>query len=343
MEYGTMKAIGNIAGFLVMSGVLLGILGFFWKKGRLVRKSRGWPSTLGEIVESKVVRESNNEGGDYSPRVVYRYSARGRSYEGDTIQIGAGGITGGRRKATETVSRYPVGSQTMVYFDPGDPGTACLERRGEGGWVLYFLALVYPVMIVTGFLEMYGGDLPGSRAPFGEERSAAAYVGNYNDYSYSGGRGKAYGPNGLGQTVSADRFEGRFVFVEYAAPWCSSSGPQAVSFRNLMSRKRFSGREVVFLTVMTGGEEALTPSTRETAAEWAKRYGLDPARVASEGRSSRTVPQHALFSPMGQTLYRMEGLLSEDQMATVLDRHIGEWNGRYPRTSLARPGGPGLD
>ena len=84
---------------------------------------------------------------------------------------------------------------------------------------------------------------------------------------------------------------------------------------------------------MTGGEEALTPSNRETAAEWARRYGLDPARVVAEGQSSRTVPQHALFSPMGQTLYRKTGQLSDDELAGVLDRHIGEWSRQTPRTS----------
>lgn len=331
-----MKEIGNIFGFLVMTGVMLSLIGFFWSKSRLVRKSKRWPSVLGEIIQSKVVRESNYEGSYYSPKVVYRYSARGRSYEGDTVQIGAGGSTGARSQAKKTVNRYLVGSQVLVYFDPEKPDRACLERRGEGGWVLYFLAIVYPVLIVGVFLNTFGIEMPDIRVPSGGSKQTVDYIGNYNDYSYSGGRGKIYGPNALGQPVGADQFEGRFVFVEYAAPWCSSSGPQAVSFRNLMNRGTIAGHEVVFLTVMTGGEEALTPSTRETAADWARRYGLDPARVVAEGQSSRTVPQHALFSPMGQTLYRKTGQLSDDQLAGVLDRHIGEWNSRYPRTSSAR-------
>lgn len=178
--------------------------------------------------------------------------------------------------------------------------------------------------------------IPNIRLVSGGKKDVVAYVGDYGDHSYSGGRGKACGPNALGQPVAASRFEGRFVFVEYAAPWCSSSGPQAVSFRNLTSRGRFAGREVVFLTVMTGGEEALTPSSRETAAGWARRYGLDPARVVAEGQSSRTIPQHALFSPTGQTLYRSEGQLSEEQMGALLVRHIGEWNGRYPHAVSVR-------
>ena len=331
-----MTAIGNILAFLAMSAVMLYILGFYWKKVRLVRRSKRWPSTLGEILQSKVVRESNDDGSHYFAKVVYRYSARGEIYEGDTVQIGVGGNTGARRKAKETVSRYPAGAQTLVYFDPEKPGRACLERSGEGGWVLYFLAIVYPVFLLVIFLETFQIGLPDIRFPAGGKKEPVAYVGDYGDYSYSGGRGKIYGPNALGQPVGADLFEGRFLFVEYAAPWCSSSGPQAVSFRNLMRRGTIAGRKVVFLTVMTGGKEALTPSTRETAADWAGRHGLDPARVVAEGQSGRTIPQHALFSPMGQTLYRSEGQLSQDQMAALLVRHVGEWNERFPHVVSAR-------
>ncbi len=330
-----MKEISNIVGFLVMSGVMVYLLGFYWNKSRLVRKSKRWPSTLGEIIESKMVRESSDDGSHYAPKVVYRYFHRGRSYEGDTVQIGVGGNTGARRKARETVNRYPVGSQVLVYFDPENPDRSCLERRGDGGWVLYVLAIVYPVLLMGVFLETFGIGLPDIRVPAGGKQRNASYVGDYDDHSYSGGRGKLYGPNALGQPVGAHQFEGRFVFVEYAAPWCSSSGPQAVSFRNLMNRGTFADRDVVFLTVMTGGEEALAPSTRETAAEWAARYGLDPSRVAAEGQSSRTVPQHALFSPSGQTLFRQEGQLSEDQMAEILQRHIDEWHTRDGGLSAA--------
>jgi len=331
-----MKEIGNIFGFLVMTGVMLYLIGFYWRKGRLVRKSKRWPSSLGEIIQSKVVRESNDDGSHYYPKIVYRYFARGESYEGDTVQIGAGGDSGAWSQAKKTVKRYPVGSQALVYFDPEKPERACLERRGDGGWVLYVLGIVYPVMIMGVFLHTFGITLPDIRVSAGGKKQTVGYIGDYSDYSYSGGRGKIYGPNALGQPVGADQFAGRFVFVEYVAPWCPYSKNQAVSFRNLMNRGRFAGREVVFLTVMTGGEEALTPSTRETAADWAGRYGLDPARVVAEGQSRRTVPQHALFSPMGQTLYRKTGQLSDDQLAGVLDRNIGEWNSRYPRTTLAR-------
>jgi hypothetical protein len=330
------KEIGNILGFLVMSGVMLYILGVYGNKFRLVRQSRRWPSTMGEIIQSKVVRESNHDGSYYSAKVVYRYSARGRVYEADTVQIGAGGNTGAKKKARRIVGRYPVGTQALVYFDPKQPDRACLERRGEAGWVLGVVAIVYPVLMLGVFVETFGIDPASVGSAGGGKRDAAAYVPDYSDHSYSGGRGIPYGLNALAQPVSLDLFEGRFVFVEYTAPWCSSAGAQAASFRNLTRRPHVAGREVVFLTVMTGGEEALTPSTRETALEWAQRYGLDPARVVAEGDSSRTVPQHALFSPSGQTLYRSEGRLTEAQMAALLARRIGQWHERYAAVASDR-------
>ena len=185
-----MKEIGNIVGFLVMSGVMLYILGLYWNKSRLVRRSKRWPSTLGEIIESKMVRESNDHGNHYHPKIVYRYSARGRSFEGDTVQIGVGGNTGARRKARETVNRYPVGSQVLVYFDPGKPDRACLERRGEGGWVLYVLGIVYPFLLIGVFLDTLGIGLPDIRVPPGGKKQSASYVGDYDDHSYSGGDGR---------------------------------------------------------------------------------------------------------------------------------------------------------
>lgn len=331
-----MRELWEAVQFLVCAGIMLGILGCFWWKGRMVRKSKRWPSTMGEIIRSEMVKEINSDGNFYSPKIAYRYSARGRSYEQDTIQIGVGGCTGSRKQAKRTVNRYPVGAQVLVHFDPEEPGRACLERRGEGGWVGYVAGAVYSAILIAMFLNVHDNGRDGNPVVIDGKKPSVAYIGDYNDYSYSGGRGNHYGPNALGQSVGLSQFEGSFVWVEYAAPWCSSSRPQAVSFRNLEKSGAFPGDKVVFLTVMTGGQEVFTPSTREIAAEWAGRFDLDPAKVVAEGQSSRTVPQHALFSPMGQTLYRREGQLSEDQMAAVLTRYIAEWNSRYPRTSSTR-------
>jgi len=133
---------------------MLGIVGQFWWKGRLVRQSKSWPSTPGEIIQSRVARESNSDGRYYTPKIAYRYSAQGRAYEADTVQIGADGISGSRKQARQTVARYPVGSQALVYFDPERPERACLERRGAGGWVGYVLAVIYPVLLFSLFILM---------------------------------------------------------------------------------------------------------------------------------------------------------------------------------------------
>jgi len=143
----------------------------------MVRKSKKWPSTLGEVIESRVARESNSDGSHYSPRIVYRYSDGGMTRQGDTVQIGADGHSGSRKQARKTVAQYPVGSEVLVYFDPKQPERACLERRGQGNWVGYVAAIVYPVLLFVIFMhlsEARGADDP---VPADGPNRTAAHVG----------------------------------------------------------------------------------------------------------------------------------------------------------------------
>ena len=145
---------------------------------------------------------------------------------------------------------------------------------------------------------------------------------NMNDFSYSNGRGKTYGPNAYGKLVGLDQFEGKFIWVDYASPWCSSCPKQASIMKNL---ELSFGSKVIFLTVISGDSEPNIPATQETARKWAERFKLDPAKVVAEGPSYRTVPQHALFSPLGQTLYRKEAYHNVDQIKSVISEKVQEW------------------
>ena len=60
--------------------------------------------------------------------------------------------------------------------------------------------------------------------------NANPYVGNMDDYTYSGQRsdeGCVYRVNGHGEEVCVADFEGRFVWADYAAPWCRPCVAQA--------------------------------------------------------------------------------------------------------------------
>jgi len=63
------------------------------------------------------------------PVVVYQYEVNGRVYQSQTIKAGEQffnvRIIG---QAQETVDRYPIGAQVMVYYNPVNPQESALER-----------------------------------------------------------------------------------------------------------------------------------------------------------------------------------------------------------------------
>jgi hypothetical protein len=154
----------------------------------------------------------------------------------------------------------------------------------------------------------------------------------WNDVSYANHRGHVCGPNALDVPVALEDFEGSFLWVDYAAPWCAPCRRQAAVIRSM---DLFNEGTVVFLTLITSGNEPMEDATRAIAATWAERYRLDPSRVVASREMSRTIPQHTLFSPQGQTLYHAIGYHSEAQIRAVIARHVDEWRRQQPEVSAA--------
>lgn len=125
-----------------------------WKQ-LMVRRSGLWPSTLGKIVRSEVVRM---RGGAWDSRhtsheahVEYRYEVSGRVFTGTTIDLGGTVHTSLSRHAAKCCASYPAGVRTLVYYDPARPERACLERTGAGP---LFLGAVGVVVAVVGLVLM---------------------------------------------------------------------------------------------------------------------------------------------------------------------------------------------
>jgi hypothetical protein len=94
----------------------------------LQQASRGWLSTSGRVITSRV----QVSGGRYtsvSPYVLYEYEANGRLYQGAQIRAGDKFMrSGSSQDAYATVDRYPVGATVTVYYDPANPLESALER-----------------------------------------------------------------------------------------------------------------------------------------------------------------------------------------------------------------------
>lgn len=130
----------SICGSLVIfDAIFLGIILFTRRK---VSKASTWPSTLGTVTESRIQMRSNSDGGRTSyPLVRYAYQIMGRAYE--CLKVMPGMDVGGSG-AHRVVSRYPVGAQVMVYYNPENPSEALLERSMPGHikWFWIILAIL---------------------------------------------------------------------------------------------------------------------------------------------------------------------------------------------------------
>lgn len=130
----------SICGSLVIfDAIFLGIILFTRRK---VSKASTWPSTLGTVTESRIQMRSNSDGGRTSyPLVRYAYQIMGRAYE--SLKVMPGMDVGGSG-AHRVVSRYPVGAQVMVYYNPENPSEALLERSMPGHikWFWIILAIL---------------------------------------------------------------------------------------------------------------------------------------------------------------------------------------------------------
>lgn len=162
-------------------------------------------------------------------------------------------------------------------------------------------------------------------------QSISPAIGNMTDTSYYGHRGKTFRPNANGQMICFDQFEDHFLWVDYAAPWCSTCEPQTAAIREVESS--CSGN-IVFLTVMTSDDGGYgDPATRQTAKRWSAMFQLDPSRVVAADLTATTVPKHILFSPDGQVLFEQTGQMNANEIRQTLARCRQDWQSWKSSTS----------
>ncbi len=161
----------------------------------------------------------------------------------------------------------------------------------------------------------------------GQEKPADPFVGDMTKFSWGGQvtpeRVKAR-MNANGREVVVSEYAGRFVWADYAAPWCAPCIDQASAITQIEGELK---DQVVFLTVVTSEQGGYGHEpTGLTARNWANRTGLEAERVvAAAGLTGWTIPTHILYSPEGQSLYRSSGYLSGDQIKTILFSRMSDY------------------
>ncbi len=127
--------------FGLLFGAILLIIGIpFVIIGQISTKrskaAQTWPSVPGTIVRSEVVTHTDYDSEDnastsYEPVVAYQYSVMGQEMTGSRIAYGANRFS--YKKCAEICSKYPVGSQTMVHYNPEKITDTTLEVIARGG------------------------------------------------------------------------------------------------------------------------------------------------------------------------------------------------------------------
>jgi hypothetical protein len=124
-----------------------------------VRAASDWPATPGKVVVSnsqvrdvKVLDDERADGKRREQRnfanIVYEYTVAGARLRNNRVGIGG---DRGNFQVAETIARYPVGKEIIVYYNPRHPPDAVLERdmpKGIGGCL--GIATVVVLVVVFG-------------------------------------------------------------------------------------------------------------------------------------------------------------------------------------------------
>jgi len=181
------------------------------------------------------------------------------------------------------------------------------------------------VILLLGVIFQGCGDTNAGpvKRSWGKMKGLEKVVGNMNNTSYSTIRNQKPRFNALNKPVSISQFEGKFVWGEYAAPWCSPCVWQAPQTQKV---EKALGDRIVFLTTMTSrGHKYNDHATVETAKEWANRFKLNPEHVLAAELWYKTIPEHRFFSPMGHTLFVHVGTLSAEQIKATISFYKKDW------------------
>jgi hypothetical protein len=112
--------------------------------------SKNWPTTLGTVVSSEVVRPSGKNT-KYEAKVVFTYSVDGKEYTSKKLKATA--ARGTSDWSRSMVSEFPAGTVVKVHYNPKKPNIALIlpGLQKDNFWMtllpLMVILLILKVMI----------------------------------------------------------------------------------------------------------------------------------------------------------------------------------------------------
>jgi hypothetical protein len=119
----------TIWGLLFLFGLPMAFIGLLVYVTLKVQRAKGWQQAMARITESKVEVVRHRFAGDTTKvtnkaMVTYQFTAGAQTISSDCISVGLAPSD----QVDVTLSRYPVGAQVPVFYDPANPNECALER-----------------------------------------------------------------------------------------------------------------------------------------------------------------------------------------------------------------------
>jgi hypothetical protein len=123
------------SGFFFLIG--LGIVLAGVRTYRKSNQASNWNTATGKITSSEVTHTSGSKIQYYS-RIEYEYSVLGTNYISNKVTFAQlMGIDDTAKGAAEgKVKKFPAGSAVTVYYDPGDPRRAVIQKGGDSSLLI---------------------------------------------------------------------------------------------------------------------------------------------------------------------------------------------------------------
>jgi len=119
-----------------------------YQLGRAVHATR-WPSTDGEIAQTRIVNRPGDDGGPYE-YVAYRYRVHGQPFRNDRVRFGLPVVGPSSRipgvdmsahaSGSVLVDRFPTGTSVRVYYNPLRPEDSVLNLVPD--WTVWLLLAI---------------------------------------------------------------------------------------------------------------------------------------------------------------------------------------------------------
>lgn len=167
---------------LLFTGVGLIMFVQFFRQFRTSKKSKGWPSAEGRVVEAMVEQKFDTDADRsydgpyspriistfvsvtpcallptydrrYSPRIIYTYSVYGQAYTSGQVDIGARRWYSSQARAEARLTHRPE-QRVTVYYDPDNPAQAVLEAGfTRGAWGTFFIGIGFAAIGMVALVD----------------------------------------------------------------------------------------------------------------------------------------------------------------------------------------------